>query len=412
MAISVLLLSAAVLLNWLRYRDPLYPAFAQSAVWMTILWIFWLFQDDFDPLHVGTLVVIVFGVVMFGLGSLVTTYGYQPSRRVGQLSRLPSPVAARVLVMVTGAALPFILFRAYQMAMDGPTELIFLNLRYAMTQEDKNIGYGLLTYIFPLAFFSAALQVMLWRAGKNTSRTLLAGAILLAFAYGVLSTGRGILIGVFVTLAMIPIVLRQIGIWKSAAYLFAVSLIFFVVLGWLMGKGGNFGLEAEELFLALGETFSIYLLSSISAFDHLLQQVSPLEGGLNSFRTLFALLHAMGFDVTVRPLVQDFVEVPYSTNVYTLYQPYFQDFGILSLPLMQFVFGLLHGAIYRAATDSRPHPAAVYLYALSFWPLLGQFGSDAYLSLLSQWIQYLTLCGLFMVWWAKPLQAPGRRSHE
>lgn len=412
MSITVILLFIAAMLNWLRYRDPLYPAFIQSVEWLAIMGIFWLVQDHFDPLHATTLVVIVLGVILFGLGCYVATFAHQPFKTHNLVSRLPASGPARVLVFVTAIALPFVIYKAYVLVLNGPTDLPLLNLRHAMTQDAaESGGYGMLNYWFPLAFFSAALQVILWRTGSSRGKSaLLVVAICLACVYGVLSTGRGILVGMLMTLALIPIVLRQVQLLRAASYLFAISLFLFVVLGMLMGKGGYFGADLAENMATLGEAFEIYLLASIPALDHLLLQGSPFDVGLNTFRTLFATLHAIGFEVPVRPLVQEFVEVPVPTNVYTLYQPYFLDFGLLALPLVQFLLGLVHGAAYRGATRPHPHPAPVYLYALLFWPLAGQFGSDPYFSLASQWIQYLVLCGIFLVWWSKPTPASQRES--
>lgn len=406
MSIAVLILLAVAVLNWLRFRDPLYPAFIQSVEWLVLTGIFWLVQSHFDALHVRTLLVIVAGVILFGLGCYVTTFAHQPVKVPNPLSRLPASGPARLLVVATTMALPLVVYRAYMLAFGGPTELPLLNLRYAMTQDAEGSGgYGLLNYVFPLAFFSAALQVMLWRAHPGQGKGMLLLAVFLACVYGVLSTGRGILVGLLITLVLIPIVLRQVRLLRAAFYLFTISLLLFVVLGMLMGKIGVFGTDFTENMAALGETFEIYLLSSIPALDQLLRQGSPLDGGLHTFRSLFAALHAIGFEVPVRPLVQEFVEVPVPTNVYTLYQPYFLDFGVLALPLVQFVLGLFHGLVYRGATRAYPHPAPVYLYALMFWPLAGQFGSDPYFSLASQWIQYLALCGLFLVWWTRPAPA-------
>lgn len=405
MAITLLVLAFVSILNWWRYRDVLYPAFAQSAVWLVLLVLLWVFREDFDPIHAKTLVVVASGVVAFSLGCLAFTVGYRPCLHPGLASRIPDSAASLALLAVTGLALPVVAFMAYQMSLTGPTDLPYLNLRFAVAKvEEEAPGsvYGPLIYVFQLAYFSAALQIMLWVNGKQTRRVWLLAAILIALAYGVLSTGRSILIGMIMTLIMIPMVQRSLSIRKTLGGFVLLSGGLFVGLGWLMGKGGHLGLDMSELLEILGETFRIYLLSSVPALDHALQQASPLEMGANSFRSLFALLHAIGFDVGVSPLVQDFIDVPYPTNIYTLYLPYYKDFGWMALPLVQFIFGAAYGALYRAASGDRPHPAAVFLFAYAFWPLLGQFGGDAYFSLLSQWVQVLALCLVFLVWLTHP----------
>lgn len=408
MAITLLILAFVSILNWWRYRDVFYPAFAQSAVWLVLLVLLWVFRADFDPVHGATLAVVASGVVAFSLGCLVFTFGHRPCFRPAPAFRVPASGAALALLAVTGLSLPVVLFMAYQMATSGPTDLPFLNLRFAVAKvEEEAPGsvYGLFIYVFQLAYFSAALQVMLWVNGRQTRRVWVLAAILIALAYGVLSTGRSILIGMMMTLIMIPMVQRSLSVRKTLGGFVLLSGGLFIGLGWLMGKGGHLGLDASELLEILGDTFRIYLLSSVPALDHALQQASPLEMGENSFRSVFALLHAIGFDVGVRPLVQDFIDVPYSTNIYTLYLPYYKDFGWMALPLVQFVFGVAYGALYRAVSGDRTNLAAVFLFAYAFWPLLGQFGGDPYFSLLSQWVQVLALCLVFLVWLTRPVRS-------
>lgn len=49
------------------------------------------------------------------------------------------------------------------------------------------------------------------------------------------------------------------------------------------------------------------------------------------------------------------------------------------------VFGSIHGFLWSISRQG--HPFWVSIYAISYIALTGQFGGDAYLSLLSYWIQ-------------------------
>jgi len=88
--------------------------------------------------------------------------------------------------------------------------------------------------------------------------------------------------------------------------------------------------------------------------------------------------------------VQPWVDVPMPTNVYTVYQPYIKDFGLVGGSLVLFVLGFLHALLYRRATVRNPHTTYVFLFALSLFPLVMQAFQDMYFSLLSLWIQYGT----------------------
>ncbi|PYT03367.1 MAG: hypothetical protein DMF60_18625 [Acidobacteria bacterium] len=120
--------------------------------------------------------------------------------------------------------------------------------------------------------------------------------------------------------------------------------------------------------------------------------------GVNSFRTILAVLRALGFGTPYVPLVQPYVDIPMPMNVYTVYQPYFKDFGIGGI-LTLFPLGLAHGFLYRKATVRNPHAVYVFLFSLSLFPLSTQVFQDMYFSVLSTWIQYgaisVLLFGIF-----------------
>lgn len=413
MLILIMLLWLMAGLGWLRFRDPLYPAVVQAVEWAVLFTLLWLLRDDFTPLHDLTLWVAGAGVVAFGMGAYVATFGHQPFRQANQVSHVPAGFPAGLLTLLVLAALLPVISRAVTMAAEGPFEEVPLaNLRYALTMEEAGGGYGGWAYIFTLAYFAAALQLLsAFAVGSTRFGRLAWPAIVAAFFYGLLSSGRGTLLWLIVTLVMVPVVLRRVKVVGATLVFVLVALLIFASLGLMTGRGGQMGMDFQENVRSMALSLEVYLLSSLPALDQMLILGSPHEGGLNSLRGLFGALSGIGFEVPVRPLVQEYVEVPYLTNVYTLYQPYFLDFGVLALPCIQFVLGYGHGWLYRKATRPSPHPAHVFFFAVTFFPLLGQFWGDHYLSMISLWGQYLLWSALFLHAWARPgKQSPGRQS--
>jgi oligosaccharide repeat unit polymerase len=173
-------------------------------------------------------------------------------------------------------------------------------------------------------------------------------------------------------------------LWVGVALIGGV----FFGLGWLFNKIGEDSPNVNALSAL--DALSLYLLGSLAALDHtLLQGSAPLDWGLNSFRSVLAVVDAMGFNVTVIPLVKEYVFVPDATNVYTVYLPYLQDFGPVGVVVFLGFFGWLHARLYRAAKSQDPR--LVILYALSVYPLLMQFFQDQYFSLLTTWVVFALL---------------------
>lgn len=393
-------------INWLRYRDPLYPAFVHAVVWALALSFLALLREDFLPVGSMTLTIIGAGAAAFSAGVFVATHRHLPFRHKNTCQTAPGKLPAMLLLGLVLLVLPLMLYKAYTLASDGPFDLPLANLRHALSDgKEETGGYGPIFYFIIIAFFAAAVQVIRFLGPHpgNTRATLWL-AILVAISYGILSSGRGVLLWAVFTLAMIPVVLRRISAGRAAFWLGVTGLAIFVLPGMMMGKGGNFATDVSENIDTMARSMELYLLASIPALDQVVTQGSPLDLGLNTFRAPIKLLHLMGFDLPVRPLIQDFVEVPMPTNIYTVYHPYFLDFGVMVLPSVQFILGFLHGTAYRGATTARPSPGFVYLYALSIFPLIFQFTSDNYFSASAVWAQYFLLTYLFMHRWTTPVK--------
>lgn len=165
-----------------------------------------------------------------------------------------------------------------------------------------------------------------------------------------------------------------------------------------MGKlGGNDGDAISVLW--------IYLLGGISAFDSILHGTSSEMNGINTFRSVLAVFASFGFDVPVVDLVQDYAYIPHPTNVYTVFFPYFVDFGIFAVFLTQFIFGAAHTLLYSLAR--RGSSVFAIIFSISVYPLFMQWFQDQYFSLLSTWVMFGALV-LFPLAVSIPFQRLGK----
>ena len=127
----------------------------------------------------------------------------------------------------------------------------------------------------------------------------------------------------------------------------------------MLAKTGSIDDTLLENMGNISSIFLQYLLGPLSAFDGFLDEPSYLHFGENVFRTFYAILYNLG--ISSEPptaLIQEFVSVPFLTNVYTIYYTYILDFGIIGAFIFIFLFGLLHSSLFYKAKTGNPY----YLY--------------------------------------------------
>lgn len=394
-ALLFLILGVVIALNYVRFRDVLYPAVIQSAMWTGILALYLLHRDVVFPLSTELYAILVGGVVLFSLGAYAATRSHQPvTAPLRDLDFDAKDWYVKVLVWLPILGLIPFLLTALALGQDGPYETLYRNMRRAAIGSESVSGggvWGIWAYLIPISFISVALQILLER--YRTHRFTFWSSVVIAACYALFATGRTFVLLLIIMSAGLLLITRRVSPLKTSAVALGVGLALFLALGVLVGKGGDveFGLDLD--LGTLWHVFVVYSLGSIPAFDTFLQMDLDWTWGQRVFRTIYAVLSEAGFEVEVQPLVQEYVFVPFPTNVYTVYQPYYGDFSIVGLLLAPLGLGYLHGVIYRKATEG--HLFSIVLYALMLYPLVFQFFQDQYLSLLSFWIQFLVLIYLF-----------------
>ena len=399
--LSALLILVLVRANYLLHRDAMYPAFLQASLWFGAVSLFSIYQGMFVPVPDGVFALLVAGVLLFSMGAFVGSYDHQPFLTRNYVRERTLPTKRAVVALAIVVTLGFVLYvrRTYYLSSSGPSENPFINLRYALSViPEETGGLGIAEYFIGPAYVLAAITV-LQRHGltkPTLCRVAVGVTLLVGLLFGVLSSGRGQVLALVVIVLTIPTVLRAIKALKAGLTLALLILILFAAVGITLEKGGSLGSTLSENWSTLRESFLTYLLAGIPALGTYLHNRGPdVDLGANSFRSVFAVLHALGFHVTAAPVVQPYIDVPMSANVYTVQHPYIKDFGTLGGALMLFPLGFVHSILYRRATVREPHAMYVFLFALSLFPLIMQVFQDMYFTLLSMWIQYGTYAVAF-----------------
>lgn len=142
----------------------------------------------------------------------------------------------------------------------------------------------------------------------------------------------------------------------------------------------------ETTFL---DFFSIYVLSPSVAFEWAQEKLVD-QFGTFSFAFFYAFITKLGLGTFyVQKQLQDFVNVPIPTNVYTVFQPYFEDFGYKGVAFFASVWGVLMGWVYRLVRNG--HAMAKCMYAYFVLALVMQFYQESLFVNLSMVIQFWVL---------------------
>ncbi|HDR2409657.1 MULTISPECIES: O-antigen polymerase [Enterobacter] len=148
-----------------------------------------------------------------------------------------------------------------------------------------------------------------------------------------------------------------------------------------------------------------YMSGGILAFSQLTDTPSDTFG-FYSFRNIYLWLGFL-YPFKIANIVQEWVFVPFPTNIYTYLRPYFMDFGYFSIIFPAFL-GFISGRIY---TWKYKNVRAYYIvYPITLYAILMQLIDDQYFTWLANWI-LLIFVGYLMTCGRKNVKDSGVNSH-
>lgn len=194
-----------------------------------------------------------------------------------------------------------------------------------------------------------------------------------------------------VALLVVMLIINSVSIMDKTTLFFVVFAITFVLyergrmrlwqlsMGVLLTGGLFFVLSAlrdRGDVAALDPLYFIssYIYANPVAFGYLPQSVGQ-QTGANTFFLLYYYLSRLGIgNFEVVNICQEMVYVPVQTNLYTIMQPFYVDFGVLGVAFFALVYGVGMGWCYSAYRDGNSTGKAMYTYM--FIVLVLQFGQE------------------------------------
>ena len=352
-----------------KVGDVFAPWTITLLVWLAILILFQIQGDLLYPLGDQFRTCLILWVPIFLVASLIT---YTVMPKADKPDDEEKPIMARkplfnstlfnFLYFISMVITPLYLYQIMKVVMMFDLSDMLWNLRILAVYGNES--YGFLNYSYVLN--QVLLVVALWEYPKVPMWkliTIILASIMSAFAI----MEKGML---FFLLSSTLFVLYEKRVIKMRSIIFSVLGI--VLVFFLLNIARDYREDADPNdAMTFLDFFGIYVMSPAVAFEYVEEDLTP-QWGSHTFQTIYLFLARWGGDFEVNTKLQGFVWVPLPTNVYTIFQPFFEDFKYKGVAFFAFFYGVFSGWFYRMARNGNgfgkcAYALVVYVLALQFY---------------------------------------------
>lgn len=382
--ISVLILCLIIIVSSLRIKSAniFSPWLITALVWLSILILYLLKGYLLNPLSEKFFFALFLWVGSLSFSSIIsyllTSSG---TTIVGNIYRnqVYNRNIFKLFLLISFAITPVYFYTIFS-SLGGDYTSLFLRLR------DKAVtgGYqlGIVGYVETLNFVMLVISMYLY---PIISKKIVLYFLLVNIFTGFAIMEKGTFFEIFIMIIFILYLKKKIRL-KTIIY----AALFFILLmiGFQFMRSGGDGIDIVG-FLTL------YILSPSAAFDTL----SPshiYDFGANTFSFYYKLSNALfGTSFTEIPMLKDFVYVPMGVNVYTVMQPYFEDFGYSGVLIFGIINGVISGFVYKKSMSGGLNWICLYTFICEYYVL--QFFQERLFISHSDFIQIIILTSLLIM---------------
>ncbi|UAY52251.1 O-antigen polymerase [Ferruginibacter albus] len=385
-------------------KQVFHPAILFSFLWFFMILFHFIVRhtilEDLFQLSFSTHLVFLIGVVFFTVGAFLQTIfsrgdtikkKHPQAIEIGGLildERLC--IACTILVAI---GLPFFIKACFNLFLLSETENFLEGVRTELCYGDVDIGPT--KYFVTLSFITLALNFILYftSANKVLSRRLLISSIIINLIYIVFTTGRIYYMMLFaVYFGTSYIYSNSFSLKKVLLACIGFLFVFSIIGIAIYSKGGRSDNTLNENSKSAIESIAIYAFTPLNACGTKIDNAKPDYTGDRTLRTFKKILYQTGIDrnIVVRPAIEEYVFVPYPTNVYALYGAYVADYGKLYSWLVVAFLGFLHTMLFNNLRIYKNMRFSLY-YTFMLFPLFLSFFEDQYFTLFSMWIQIIVM---------------------
>ena len=338
------------------------PLTLTVAIWSLILGLYYALDTDLYPITKQFYICFIIWIPIFLICTAVI-YSLSSEQK-------PNAVATDGIdynkytfyffFLVSLVITPLYVYRVIQIVTMFGTEDLMTNIRTLALYGE---GQGILNY--SVVINQALFVVALWAHPKiPTWQVGILGIACLMNSLAIME--KGSMFFVFVSSVFVLFEKKVIKIRSILIFSVILFIVFYLFNLGRAGEGSDY--QEEETIM---DFFIMYVLSPPVAFCQLPEEVTP-QFGTNTFEVIYLFLSRLGIgDFVVKDKLQEFVFVPVSTNVYTIFQPFYIDFGYRGIAFFAGLYGCVIGWIYRLYRNGNGIGACLYTYAV--YVLLLQF---------------------------------------
>jgi oligosaccharide repeat unit polymerase len=395
----IALLVFLVSINYWISRSVLYPPFLFCTMWFLDMSLYRLHLTPIDPLHSDTLGIIGLGAALFSFGggmAMLVPQNLIEARLV--LTRFPArnTIVKTALILFLACGIPLQIVSLFHQATLGVGTTVFQRARSAALVSNAGPP-AILTYFNLWSLYAAPLFLL---EACDTSFWIMAS---IAFLSSLLSTGRVpflMLIGSLIC-AQLMASNRQ-KFWPALKFarlpIFLFISLFFGLI-FLTKDTTGFGESIGAILLVF---FVNYIVGPAVAFDYFLWHPrSYANAPHHTFKFFLGIGSALHLAAYQPAGPEDFVLVPFPTNVFTVYRYYVGDFGIYGALLVMLLIGFFTTALYRKARTGSF--LGIYFFSITLFATFMSIFSDEY-SAFGSYIDELLFAMIYIVLRSIPLR--------
>lgn len=352
LAILILLMVAFA---YFKIGDLFSPWMITTGVWAAILLMFQFEQGLLDPLSDQFFYSLWLWVPILTV-SAITTYYVLPKvsdeakASVSDISFNPNIFLFLLTLSVIFS--PVYLYQILKIVTMFDTEDLFYNIRVLSVYGNQDFGAMKYLQILNQSLYIVAI----WRYPKTPLWQVLTLVICnLLCTLAIME--KGIMFNVIFITLFVLYEKRKIKLRTIAMTGLSIIVVFFFINGMREIQSDD---NAKSMTFL--DFFAIYILSPAVAFGKVTENLS-MQFGSRSFEFFYAVFSKLGLGhFEVEQKLQEFVWVPLPTNVYTVFQPFYQDFQYKGIAFFALIYGLISGYLYRLFRNGSTLGRCLYAY--------------------------------------------------
>lgn len=377
--IILILIFHIVIFCLFKIGDAFSPWMVTVGIWLAIILMSQNEQGLLYPLGPQFYTCVGIWVPIMSLSGILTYYAFPENGNKNVLRDNKITINNtffNLFLFIAIICTPVYVYQVFKVVMMFGTDNLFNNIRVLAT-SGQNEGNELLKYINTVN--QALYIIAIWKY-PDIKRWQFIVIIMANIMCAVAIMEKGFLFFMFFVTLFVLYEKGKIKI-RSIAIAAIVIVCLFYYINMLRAA------EGEMNNVTFMDFFAIYILSPAVAFEKVQQNLTD-QFGTHSFAFFYAVLNKLGIGhFYVEKKLQEFVFVPLPTNVFTIFQPFFRDFGYKGIAFFASVYGIFTGWLYRQCMNGGFISRCLYAYIVEI--LILQFFQENLLISLSILFQYL-----------------------